>query len=518
MRRAVPVQLFVAMMGFLKMVTGEEAPPGMDFFNKLFPNVLAPPKPSSEPATRWEKAVAAVNGIAKQVAKIDADGVDVYCFPGSDGDEFDKNMQIKSNATLKALVAGQTPGGPATMCAALGQALDDAIERGFDPPCAMLIFTAGQPEDADGVLDLIAEKAAQVQTEADLCLTFVHIGDDPDAEEFLARLDALTVANSNGEEINICDVIKDEDMRKAMDELHDPSFMESGGQGALAGAFAGMAAGAAAYYAYNKYQAKKRTEGWNGTWDVCMQPKSEDPIGVQLTVVDDGEGNLAIEGYPEVAKEAVNEEEAEARRPLFNTIDADGDEMLSREEWDQVFDAIDSNGDGYISRKEWCAMEGGTTSLFEAVPKKSCACISRDEWVAAFDTFDDDGDGMVSFGEWCLQVSLNCGNPSTVGSYQDEGDNYVITRQGANGEFVSGEIIDEHLIEWQDDSIWVEVPPEGVNWTHMALAAAGGAAAGATMGYVMQKKFFNKANNNEPANYMIVIDRSDKMTVMDGGA
>jgi hypothetical protein len=301
------------------------------------------------------------------------------------------------------------------MCGALTKAFDDAFERGFDPPCSMLVFTAGKPEDAEGVTALIQERASQVENNEQLSVTFVHVGDDPDAEAFLAELDGLEVTGASGDPIDIVDTVKDEDIKSAMEELKDPTFMESGGMGALMGAFAGMAVGAAGYYAYNKMQAKKRTEGWNGTWEVKTQPNNES-TGVTLTVADDGEGNLTVEGYPE-----------------------EGEEQIA-------------------------------------------------------------------------------GNPSPTATYSQDDDNFTITRQGADGAFIPGNVVDEHMIEWQDDTVWDEVPPEGVNWMHMALAAGAGAAAGGATGYLLQKKFFNKANNKEPANYVILMDRSESMTVMDGGA
>merc|ERR1712137_284857 len=117
--------------------------------------------------------------------------------------------------------------------------------------------------------------------------------------------------------------------------------MESGGKGGMLGALAGAAIGAGVYYAYNKYQAKKRTEGWNGTWEIKSLPNNES-TGVQLTITDDGEGNLTIEGYP------------------------DGEDA---------------------------------------------------------------------------------GIPSTSGNYAEDDENYTISRQGADGEFISGNVVDEHKIE-----------------------------------------------------------------------
>lgn len=381
----------------------------MDFLNSIFASFAPPqPKPQTGPCTRWEKAVTAVNSISKTVAKVDSDGVDVYCFPGADGD-VDKYMQIKQAQTVKDFVTAQDPGGDCNMSGALTLALDDAFERGFDEkPCSVLVVTAGQPEDKDAVVELLQARAANLENPEALTLTFVQVGQDPGARDFLQFLENdMELTSGGGEPLDIVDTIKDEELKAALDEMACPTFFESGGAGGLAGAFAGMAAGAGAYYLYNKHQAAKRTEGWNGTWEVV---KANEATGVQLTVADDGAGNITIEGYPE----------------------------------------------------------------------------------------DD-----------------SAGNPSGSGTYEDTDDGYSICRQTADGSFLSGEVISEHEIEWPDDTVWKEVPPEGVNWMYMAGAALGGAAVGGAVGYLVQKKFFNKANNSEPSNYIIVVDRSEQMTPID---
>merc|ERR1719378_1751202 len=66
-------------------------------------------------------------------------------------------------------------------------------------------------------------------------------------------------------------------------------------KGALLGAVAGAALGVGGMYAYNKQQAKKN-EGnvWGGKWVVTYDG---DEI-TTLTVEDDHNGNLRIEGFP----------------------------------------------------------------------------------------------------------------------------------------------------------------------------------------------------------------------------
>lgn len=84
------------------------------------------------------------------------------------------------------------------------------------------------------------------------------------------------------------------------------------------------------------------------------------------------------------SQEDVGGEESTARAALFSTIDADASGGISREEWEQAFSSIDANGDGSISRKEWYLKQGGTSTLFDAIPRKNAAAVSRDEWLKAF--------------------------------------------------------------------------------------------------------------------------------------
>jgi len=73
---------------------------------------------------------------------------------------------------------------------------------------------------------------------------------------------------------------------------------------------------------------------------------------------------------------------------------------------------------------------------------------------------------------------------------------------------VDGVVEDEHAITWSDGTRWDEIPPDGVHWTKYAAAAAGGAATAGAMGYVLDKKFFNKASKKDQCDYIIMMDRS----------
>lgn len=76
-----------------------------------------------------------------------------------------------------------------------------------------------------------------------MTVTFVQIGNDSSAEEYLGALDGATKAEcaANGETFDLVDTIKHAEMDAAMAEIKGTK--SSGKNGALFGAFAGAALG-----------------------------------------------------------------------------------------------------------------------------------------------------------------------------------------------------------------------------------------------------------------------------------
>jgi hypothetical protein len=362
-------------------------------------------KSSSNPPTRWEKAVVSLNGIVSQVSQIDPDGVDVICFGGSGEPEVFRN--IKNTDGLDSMVSSKQPEGACQMGAALDLALQEAYTRGFDErPCSILVLTAGRPDDSDTLDKAIADAATKMSEldtkESPLSITFVQIGDDEEATQYMKHLDEdLTKESSAGKTVDIVDTIKDEDIKSAMKE-----FKKGGGKGgAIIGAFAGAALGVGGMYIANKINAKKRTKGWNGTWKVTSNGEEK----YILTIADDMNGNLTLSGYP---------------------------------------DEVTANGT-YANNEE---------------------------------------------------------------------DGYVIQyTEPSASEAMYGTVEDEHNVSWSNGTRWEEVPPKGQDWKVLAAAGAAGATAGGASGFLMSKKFFNKASRHVKSDYVVILDRSSMMAVPDSG-
>lgn len=108
----------------------------------------------------------------------------------------------------------------------------------------------------------------------------------------------------------------------------------------------------------------------------------------------------------------------------------------------------------------------------------------------------------------------------TTGTYttdqDDDDDEYAISFLDPAGDWeIEGTVEDEHAIAWSDGTRWDEIPPENGHWAGYAGAAAAGAATAGATGYLLDKKFFNKANKKDQCDYIILMDRSSQMALVD---
>jgi len=350
--------------------------------------------------------------IVVQVVKVDPDGVDIVCFGGDEGADWYRN--IKNTKNLEEMVSDKRPAGACKMGAAMDEALNDAFDKDLTKcPCSILVLTAGQPDDSDdldaALLKAVTRLASTCETNP-LSVTFVQIGNDPKADAYLKTLDGKIQAEcaANGETFDLVDTIKNDEIQAAMSEIKGTK--SSGKNGALLGAFAGAALGVGGMYIYNKQQAKKRTKGWGGKWQVTYDGEEI----VVLNVTDDEAGNLVIDGFP-------------SGEPTTGTYSVPTEEENEDEEFEYTIEFKDPAG------------------------------------------------------EWSVE----------------------------------GTVEDEHAITWSDGTRWDEMDQDGAKMAHYAAAAAGGAAAAGATGYLLDKKFFNKASKGDQCDYIILMDRSAKMNIVD---
>ncbi len=267
----------------------------------------------SSNATRWEKTVVATDAVLAEVTNFDPDGVEIVCVGGygpnvAENEEIEWHEGIQGTQCLEETITQKEPGGPCPLGKAMEAILDKELERDLaNTPCSILVLTAGKPDDAE-LLEESLRKASQ--TVADhggidhfpLTITFIQIGDDPEASEYLTYLDKKMhgIIDENQKKVDIVDTMSYEELQKtvkSMREFNQTLQKPQGAQGAILGAVTGAAMGVGGMLAGRN----KNRSTWDGTWNCYL----EDEKVATVTVEDDERGNMKISGLHEETMQGV---------------------------------------------------------------------------------------------------------------------------------------------------------------------------------------------------------------------
>ena len=321
-------------------------------------------------ATRWEKAVVGVDTIVQEVVKFDPDGVDIVMVGGSsssgtiavdtsttikedesevltttedDSNESDVEWyrNIQDTEGLEELVTSKEPNGNCPLGKAMKEVLTEALSKDLKArPCSILVLTAGKPSDS-GLLEETLQQTAQTiadsggVTLSPLSVTFIQIGTDEDASQYLRYLDqnigtattsrsassALNAAEDESEpieynqKIDLVDTMSYADIKDTMEGMSQhrketkKSGFGNGKKGALVGAVAGAAIGIGGMYLHSKKKTKKRIKSgsWQGKWK-CFYLDEEIAT---LDVTDNKNGNITIDGLVDTMHGTYNDDDEE---------------------------------------------------------------------------------------------------------------------------------------------------------------------------------------------------------------
>lgn len=277
-------------------------------------------------ATRFQKAIVGTNSIVSEVTKFDPDGVDIVMVGGKSiraikeeeeetqaEEEEEACVEWHRNVTdtegLEALVTKKEPRGDCMLGKAMEEVLNDVLSNDLSKrPCSVLVLTAGMPDDPE-VLENSLKSTAQAVADRGglenmpLSVTFIQIGNEPDAAEYIQYLDKEMKAHSirdseeSNKQVDIVDAMTFDEIKETMDAMHveaEKSITSSGKKGALIGALTGAAIGAGGMYLASKNKAKKRMKSgsYGGKWK-CYY---DDEEIATLDVTDDKNGNITIDG------------------------------------------------------------------------------------------------------------------------------------------------------------------------------------------------------------------------------
>lgn len=133
--------------------------------------------------TRLHRAEESVIGLVSELAQVDNDGVDLITFGG---EQIIHTSGVTDSAGVINAFARRAAGGTPT-AEALTKAFQVAGKS--DKPDLIIVITDGEPNDRQAVKDVIIKQANSQETDEELTVLFIQIGNDASASAFLASLD-----------------------------------------------------------------------------------------------------------------------------------------------------------------------------------------------------------------------------------------------------------------------------------------------------------------------------------------
>lgn len=139
--------------------------------------------------SRWDVIQESTRALASKCEEFDPDGITVYTF----STKFRRYNEVTASKVDQIFLENE-PIGRTEMADVLKDAFKDYFERKAAGKTktngeTFLIVTDGQPDNRDLVMAEIIQATHQMDRDEELALTFIQIGNDPDATKFLKLLD-----------------------------------------------------------------------------------------------------------------------------------------------------------------------------------------------------------------------------------------------------------------------------------------------------------------------------------------
>ncbi len=167
--------------------------------------------------TRWATAQESTFALASKCEQFDPDGITIYLFSG----RFKRYENVTSAKVLQIFTEND-PSGTTDLAGVLKHATDDYLQRKTSGTTksngeTILVVTDGEPDDRKAVMKVIIEASRRLDKDEELAISFIQVGNDPQATRFLKILD--DELQSAGAKFDICDTI-------TMDDMEDMSLSE----------------------------------------------------------------------------------------------------------------------------------------------------------------------------------------------------------------------------------------------------------------------------------------------------
>lgn len=146
--------------------------------------------------SRWAAVQETAVAFARDVSKIDSDGIGLVIFGGATISSYDG---VNADAVQQAFTQ-RSPRGGTPLAEALQAALKLAGKS--DKKDFIMVFTDGVPDDKDAAAQVLVQASQAIDNDDDLTVLFIQVGHDAAATAYLTKLDD----NLKGAKFDIVDV------------------------------------------------------------------------------------------------------------------------------------------------------------------------------------------------------------------------------------------------------------------------------------------------------------------------
>ncbi|HEY9804552.1 MAG TPA: VWA domain-containing protein [Leptolyngbyaceae cyanobacterium] len=167
--------------------------------------------------SRWVAMEESTFALTCKCEQFDPDGITVYLFSG----RFKRYDNVNSTK-VRQIFQENDPSGSTDLASVLKHATHSYFERkaaGKTKPNGetIVVVTDGEPDDYEAVEKVIIAASHRMDRDEEIAISFIQVGTDAQASQFLKRLDDQLQAA--GAKFDICDTI-------TMDDMEDMTLSE----------------------------------------------------------------------------------------------------------------------------------------------------------------------------------------------------------------------------------------------------------------------------------------------------
>lgn len=160
--------------------------------------------------SRWEMMQESTLALARKCEEFDPDGITVYTF----SNRFKRYDNVTANKISQIFKESEPIG-----TTKLAEVLEDVLNSYFHRKASgetkrngetIVVITDGEPDDRKSVMKAIIKASQQMERDEELAISFIQIGNEPEATGFLKSLDNELKGkdeNDGGAKFDIVDTI-----------------------------------------------------------------------------------------------------------------------------------------------------------------------------------------------------------------------------------------------------------------------------------------------------------------------